>query len=131
MTQPKAETIEREKDRLFVTDAQLIRRLGAPEKTARAAIRMLDKNPRTGFPKKQPLWGDLRYWPAVRRWFDEQNGLVSAETGVRNHPERLDPPQVKKWRERMAEDMKDANLTSRQRELRDMYGIEPEVRPKK
>jgi hypothetical protein len=42
MTVPADETLEREKDKLWVIDAELIRRLGIPEKIARAAIRMLD-----------------------------------------------------------------------------------------
>jgi len=42
---------------LFVTDAELIRRIGVPEKIARVAIRALDANPKSGFPKKQKLWG--------------------------------------------------------------------------
>lgn len=31
MTQPSPQTIEREKDKLYLTDAELIRRLGVPE----------------------------------------------------------------------------------------------------
>ena len=42
MTVPADETLEREKNKLWVIDAELIRRLGVPEKIARAAIRMLD-----------------------------------------------------------------------------------------
>ena len=61
---------------LFVTDAELIRRLGVPEKIARAAIRALDDNTRSGFPKKQKLWGDRRYWPAVRAYLDRTSGLA-------------------------------------------------------
>ena len=55
---------------LFVTDAEMIRRLGVPEKIARDAIRMLDRNPSSCFPKKQALWGDRRYWPAVVDYLD-------------------------------------------------------------
>lgn len=62
---------------LWVTDAELIRRMGCPEKIAREAIRMLDKDPRrTGFPQKNALWGGRRYWPAVRAYLDRQNGLI-------------------------------------------------------
>jgi hypothetical protein len=63
---------------LFVADAEMIRRIGVPEKLARAAIRALDENPDSGFPKKSALWGDRRYWPAVEVWFQEQYDL---ETG--------------------------------------------------
>lgn len=36
MTTPAPETLDREKDKLYVTDAELIRRLGVPEKIGRA-----------------------------------------------------------------------------------------------
>lgn len=60
---------------LYVTDAEMIRRLGVPEKIARQAIRALDQNRNSGFPKKQQLWGERRYWPAVRLWLDRTGGL--------------------------------------------------------
>ena len=60
---------------LWITDAEMVRRMGAPEKIARQAIRALDQNPRSGFPKKQALWGGRRYWPAVKVWLDRNNGL--------------------------------------------------------
>ena len=63
------------RETLWVTDAELIRRLGAPEKVAREAIRALDQNKRTAFPQKNKLWGGRRYWPAVRAWLDRTNGL--------------------------------------------------------
>jgi len=71
MTEPAADTLEREKTKLWVTDAELIRRMGVPERTARETLRMLDAKP-SGFPKKQKLWGDRRYWPAVQAYFDRQ-----------------------------------------------------------
>ncbi len=51
---------------LFVDDAELIRRLGVPEKIARRAIYVLEGRRDSGFPQKQALWGNRRYWPAVR-----------------------------------------------------------------
>jgi hypothetical protein len=63
---------------LFVTDVEMIRRIGVPEKIARAAIRALDENPHSRFPRKSALWGNRRYWPAVEVWFQEQHDL---ETG--------------------------------------------------
>lgn len=60
---------------LFVNDAELIERLGVPEKMARAAIRSLDMDRRSGFPKKQAIWGDRRYWPAVEKWLEKTGGL--------------------------------------------------------
>lgn len=63
-------------DTLYVTDAELIKRMGVPEKVARDAIRALDANPRSGFPKKQELWGKRRYWPAVKAYLDRTSGLT-------------------------------------------------------
>jgi hypothetical protein len=60
---------------LWVTDAEIIRRLGAPEKIAYQAIHMLDRNRASGFPQKNKLWGGRRYWPAVKRYFDQTNGM--------------------------------------------------------
>jgi ribosomal protein S25 len=46
MTAPAPnETIEREQDKLYVTDAEMIRRMGVPEKLARPVIRELDEQP--------------------------------------------------------------------------------------
>jgi hypothetical protein len=40
----------------------------------RAMLPGLEKN--YGFPKKQALFGDTRYWPAVKTWLDKHNGLT-------------------------------------------------------
>ncbi len=72
MSMPTTETLEREQDKLWVTDAELIRRIGVPEKKAREAIRMLERM--AGFPKKEKLWGDRRYWPAVKGYMDKRYG---------------------------------------------------------
>ena len=63
---------------LFVTDAELIQRLGVPEELGRALLQDFDaKHP--AFPKKQELWGDRRYWPAVKAWLDKACGLEPVE----------------------------------------------------
>lgn len=59
---------------LFVTDAELIRRIGVPEKIARYVIKQLDDK-RSDWPKKDRLWGNRRYWPAVRAYLDRHGGL--------------------------------------------------------
>lgn len=64
------------RDTLYVTDAELIRRMGVPEKIARQAIAVLDRDPRRGFPQKQALWGNRRYWPAVKAFLDRTSGLI-------------------------------------------------------
>jgi hypothetical protein len=53
MTSPSPETLEREERKLFVTDAELIRCLGVPEKIARDAIRALDRNRASGFARSK------------------------------------------------------------------------------
>lgn len=77
VTTPSPETLEREKDKLYVTDAELIRRIGLPEKEGARLIKEMDAKHRiTGFPQKSKLWAGRRYMPAVRAWFDHQNGLT-------------------------------------------------------
>ena len=69
---------------LFVTDAELIQRLGVPEELGRALLQDFDaKHP--DFPKKQDLWGDRRYWPAVKAWLDKACGLEPAEPSPRKN----------------------------------------------
>lgn len=55
---------------LFVTDAELIRRLGVPDELGRALLQEFDAN-HPSFPKKLPQWGDRRYWPSVKAWLDK------------------------------------------------------------
>ena len=70
MTKPRPETLEREKDKLFVTDAELIRRLGVPEKYGRAMLHVYDREKHRGFPQKQKSWGNRRYWPHVQAFLE-------------------------------------------------------------
>lgn len=75
-TPPKFLLLERSERRKvseqfdFVTDAELIRRLGLPEKVGRTALRELDKQSkaRRQFPQPDPLFGNRRFWPAVKQW---------------------------------------------------------------
>lgn len=87
MTAPAPDTLERERDKLFITDAELIRLLGVPEKTARDAIRALDQNPRSGFPKKQKLWGDRRPKRAILAWLDTAYGVKLLDDAARSAAE--------------------------------------------
>lgn len=75
MTTPSPRTLEREKDKLWVTDAELIRRWGVPERLGRALL-LEFSNKHPTFPRKQELWGGRRYWPAVKAWMDTRNGLM-------------------------------------------------------
>ena len=69
---------------LFVTDTELIEKLKVPARTARQALEMLNKDGRTGFPPKQKLWGDRRYWPAVEQWLTANSGLILAPSPRRD-----------------------------------------------
>jgi hypothetical protein len=62
------------RDALFVTDAEIIRRLGVSEKVGYAAIHRLEKSG-LDFPEKQRVWGKKRWWPAVLAWFDDHYGF--------------------------------------------------------
>lgn len=62
---------------LWITDAELIRRLGVPEKIGYETLRRLDKAPGLGFPQKEAMWGKRRYWPAVKAYFDEKYAVKS------------------------------------------------------
>ena len=58
---------------LYVSADELVRLIGVDEETLGAAIRLLERNPKSGFPQKDPLFGDKRYWPKVKAWFEEYN----------------------------------------------------------
>lgn len=60
---------------LYVTDAELIERLGVPEKLARQALHVLDHDRKAGFPRKQALWGNRRHWPSVEKWCEMTGGF--------------------------------------------------------
>jgi len=83
MTAPAPETIEREKEKLYVTDAELIRRLGVPEKIGRAMLHVYDREKHRGFPQKQAVVGNRRYWPAVKAFLDRTNGLTLGSSATR------------------------------------------------
>lgn len=76
MTAPAPQTLDREQDKRYVTDAEMIRRMGVPEKIARPVIRELDEHHKvTGFPQKSKLFGGRRYWPKVEAWLNAHEGL--------------------------------------------------------
>src|SRR5258707_6436254 len=65
---PKNDRQAAREEGLFVSDVELYRRLGVGPGTGRIAVRSLEYN---GFPKKDPLFGNKRYWPAVRAFLDD------------------------------------------------------------
>jgi hypothetical protein len=76
MTSPSPSTLSREKDKLtdFLTDVEIAKRWGVSDKTARRAMKALERA--GGFPKKDPLFGGKRYWPAVDAFMKGRNGLT-------------------------------------------------------
>ena len=81
MSTPAPETLEREKDKLYLLDSELIRRIGVPEKHMRSILPALES--KYGFPRKQPLFRGRRYWPAVKAWLDKHNGLMMDPSSTR------------------------------------------------
>ncbi|HZP77507.1 MAG TPA: hypothetical protein VFB45_15290 [Pseudolabrys sp.] len=83
--------LEREKplakDKLYVTDAELIRLIGAPREKTRKMINALDAMPNSGFPKKNKMWGDRRHWPSVKAYFErmEQRRMASSSNQRGSH----------------------------------------------
>jgi hypothetical protein len=76
VSEPKPETIERERDKLYLTDAELIRWLGVPDRIIRPMLPGLEQ--KYGFPRKDPFFGGRRYKPAITAWLEKHNGLPNA-----------------------------------------------------
>jgi hypothetical protein len=64
---------ESRRDTLWVTDEELIERSGVPANIMRQALIRLDNDRLSGFPKKQALYGQRRYWPAVQEYWAATN----------------------------------------------------------
>src|SRR5262249_8429825 len=78
---------------LFVTEKEMCRRIGVSVQTGRIALE------RQGFPRKQPLFGNRRYWPAVRHFLDVINGLAERQSyrysGAIDGPETVPEPRYR------------------------------------
>lgn len=75
-------------DTLFVTDAQCAERLGL---TTDQFKNVLPAVTRSGFPAKDELFANRRYWPAVKAWLDHRYGLSQGD-GI-TVPPGLDGPE--------------------------------------
>jgi hypothetical protein len=71
------QTHDRQKLSGFVTDAEMFRLLNIPQKDGAAAVVVLEKRGigNLAFPRKDPLFGNRRYMPAVQLWFNKRYGL--------------------------------------------------------
>ncbi|RAX40752.1 winged helix-turn-helix domain-containing protein [Rhizobium tropici] len=76
-------------DSLFVTDAQCAERLGLTTEVLATALPALTK---AGFPMRDPLFANRRYWPAVRAWLDRRYGM-GKDDGMLRAPPGLDEPE--------------------------------------
>jgi hypothetical protein len=61
--------------KLWVTDEELIKESGVPEPKMRALLGKFDREPRLGFPRKNPLYDNRRYFPAVLEYWNQTNKL--------------------------------------------------------
>jgi hypothetical protein len=61
------------REALFIFDTEMYRRMGVSEKVGRVAVRELEK--RQVFPARDPLFGNKRYWPAVRAFLNARAGI--------------------------------------------------------
>lgn len=59
--------------KLWVTDEELIAESGVPKPKMQAVLDKLDRDRLSGFPKKNPLYDNRRYWPAVLAYWDITN----------------------------------------------------------
>lgn len=99
MTTPRPETLEREKDKLYITDAELYRWMGLPYSVAKPAIDRLEAE--AGFPRRNKLFGNRRYKKAVEAWLDKYHGKLAESPRTDNvrefvpkrgpGPERINP----------------------------------------
>ncbi|NTI29258.1 winged helix-turn-helix domain-containing protein [Rhizobium rhizogenes] len=64
-------------DALFVTEAECAERIGISTEQFKIVLPAATKS---GFPMKDPLFADRRYWPAVKAWLDHRYGLCADGT---------------------------------------------------
>lgn len=64
---------------LYLTDSQIAEAVGVDTETMRRAMVHFDRDPR--FPRPDPLFGNRRFWPKLRAFLHERNGLTLVEVG--------------------------------------------------
>lgn len=81
---PESEIKERTRkgtETLYVTDAEMIRRSGVPRDWMYKILPELET--KHGFPRKNSLFKERRYWPAVKQWFDKFHENAGRPAGVK------------------------------------------------
>lgn len=84
------QTLMMKMTKLFVTDAECAERMGLTTEQFKIALPAATQ---AGFPMKDPLFADRRYWPAVRAWLDQRYGLL----GENGHGP-LAPDEQEPWK---------------------------------
>lgn len=79
-------------DTLFVTEAQCAERLGLTTEQFKLVLPAATKS---GFPMKDPLFADRRYWPAVRAWLDRRYSIGGSDVCGPYPPDEPEP-----WRKK-------------------------------
>lgn len=74
--------------KLFVTDAECAERIGLTTEQFKDALLAAKK---AGFPMKDPLFENRRYWPAVRAWLDRRYGLYGSDVHGPYAPDEQEP----------------------------------------
>jgi len=82
----------------FLTDAEIAVRWGVCDKTARVAMKALEKA--GGFPRKDALFGNKRYWPAVDAFMKRRAGLNVAPVSTTDGQENWDDDETRAPRRR-------------------------------
>lgn len=83
---------------LYKTEAEIAGLVGLSTDDWKHVADVLEKR---GLPRKMSLFGNRRYWPAVKAWLDRDNGLMQdapplARDGEENH--HYEPPRKQRAR---------------------------------
>lgn len=78
-----------QQDKLWVTDKELVKLLGCGEKHGARLLQQFDADKASGFPPKKALFGDRRYLPAVRAYFDRLYIPKMVDRQERPYPRRV------------------------------------------
>ncbi|KTQ85103.1 hypothetical protein NS365_04710 [Aureimonas ureilytica] len=70
---------ERAQDKLFLDDKEIAARLGVRAAMFPSIAQVLEKD---GFPRRDPLFEDKRYWPACRSYLDRRQGVRQDDDGA-------------------------------------------------
>lgn len=80
----------------FVSDREMFRRWGISQAKGRIAVAQFEKAPLDGnprFPRKDPLFSQKRYWPAVKAFLFHRYGMLRPpESTERREDRRHGPP---------------------------------------